>query len=53
MTNDGIRSPRSADGSGIAGLRARAAAVGGTVSVVVRADEFVLRVTVPATEGDT
>jgi two-component system sensor histidine kinase DesK len=53
MANDGIRSPRSEDGSGITGLRARAAAVGGTVSVTVRDDEFVLRVTVPAAEGDT
>jgi len=53
MTNDGVRSPRSADGSGIAGLRARAAAAGGTVSVTARDDEFVLRVTVPAAEGDT
>jgi two-component system sensor histidine kinase DesK len=53
MTNDGVRSPRSAGGSGIEGLRARSAAVGGTVSVTVRDDEFVLRVTVPAGEGDT
>jgi two-component system sensor histidine kinase DesK len=53
MTNDGVRSPRSGDGSGIAGLRARAAAVGGTVSATVRDDEFALRVTVPVTEGDT
>jgi two-component system sensor histidine kinase DesK len=52
MTNDGVRSPRSEDGSGIAGLRARAAAVGGTVVVTARDDQFVLRVTVPA-EGDT
>ncbi|GAA1991384.1 sensor histidine kinase [Amycolatopsis minnesotensis] len=52
MTNDGVRSPRSPDGSGITGLRARAAAVGGTVSVTAGDDEFVLRVTVPA-EGET
>jgi two-component system sensor histidine kinase DesK len=53
MTNDGIRSPRAGNGSGIAGLRARAAAVGGTVSVAAGDDEFVLRVTVPVAEGDT
>jgi two-component system sensor histidine kinase DesK len=53
MANDGVRSAGGGDGSGIAGLRARAAAVGGTVSASVRGDEFVLRVTVPATEGDT
>jgi two-component system sensor histidine kinase DesK len=53
MVNDGVRSAGGGDGSGIDGLRARAAAVGGTVSAAVLGDEFVLRVTVPATEGDT
>jgi two-component system, NarL family, sensor histidine kinase DesK len=53
MANDGVRAPQADDGSGIAGLRARAAAAGGTVSAGVRGDEFVLRVTVPAIEGDT
>ncbi|GAB1512432.1 sensor histidine kinase [Actinophytocola sp. KF-1] len=53
MANDGVRSAGGGDGSGIDGLRARAAAVGGTLSAAVRGDEFVLRVTVPVTEGDT
>jgi len=53
MVNDGVRSPGPDDGSGIAGLRARATAAGGTVSALVRGDEFVLRVMVPANEGDT
>ena len=53
MTNDGVRSPRAGEGSGLAGLTARAAAVGGTVSATVRGSEFVLRVTVPVSEGDS
>lgn len=46
MTNDGVREPARADGSGIAGLRARAESVGGTASAEVTGDEFVLRVRV-------
>ena len=53
MTNDGVRSYRPGDGSGIAGLRARAAAAGGTVTTDVHDDEFALRVSVPVPEGDT
>ena len=46
MANDGVRGPARADGSGIAGLRARAEAVGGTASAETTGDEFVLRVRV-------
>jgi two-component system sensor histidine kinase DesK len=53
MVNDGVRSPVPDEGTGIAGLRARATAVGGTVSALIRGDEFVLRLTMPANEGDT
>ncbi|GAB3908392.1 hypothetical protein GCM10029964_108090 [Kibdelosporangium lantanae] len=46
MTNNGVRGPARADGSGIAGLRARAEAIGGTASAEVAGDQFVLRVRV-------
>jgi two-component system sensor histidine kinase DesK len=46
MANDGVRGSARADGSGIAGLRARAEAVGGTASAEMTGDEFVLRVRV-------
>ncbi|NUP47651.1 MAG: hypothetical protein HOW97_10120, partial [Catenulispora sp.] len=46
--NNGVRHPRIDDGSGLAGVKARAAAIGGRAGAQLSGnDEFHLRVTVP------
>lgn len=48
IRNDGVRHPRIGDGSGLAGVTARAAAIGGRAGARLSGDrEFDLRVTVP------
>ncbi|MBY6412676.1 sensor histidine kinase [Rhodococcus sp. BP-252] len=49
MTNDRPHAVRSSDGTGLAGLRERLAAVDGTLDVACTADEFTLFAAFPAT----
>jgi two-component system sensor histidine kinase DesK len=47
IQNDGVRHPRMAEGSGLTGVKARAAAIGGWAAAQLSGGEFQLRVTVP------
>jgi len=48
IRNDGVRHRRIGDGSGLAGVEARAAAIGGWAGGELSGDDFQLRVTLPS-----